>query len=1068
MGTQTNTSVAFLADDEKLLDFDRVSKKRFLAAYSYLTEEEYDATKNELKKLDKSATQVVIDRRIQKAMDVFENEGADISRLDFDEKERLLNAAMSELEKNWENEKSLYISQNGGRLEISYEQLADFIKARDAFKAEKKLEQAPLEYLRPNAKALEWGFDDGWHFKEVINGYAEFVNINDGPMSVSRLDIMDVFEGDGDAARQYAIDNSVEILQQGRDIFPDTDSSELGDFGNYSFPATEENKKWFAKNGLLLKQPLEFKWDKFSEKKFEKLYEEVKNKNATEGLKGAIELGGLSIELTRTTDKWNDEINCEIYQLGVERDYGKVFGIPYGNPVTFTVPFNVATGVNYGGFKYRLEKNIIDEIAPYKELRIAASQKTVDWDNEKAVKGYWSERLGERLADSFATLDFKPQEWSELLNKGADAREAIKTAAEDANLGDNLNWLLDNVPQEKLNEYFSDKQYCEDVFEVAKDSFIRSGFGDKYEASDIYTDAFVKLSELAGKEKEMREFGEQFMIDAGIAVKVFPYDKDSQSVEAVRDFLGEINGYSSNQVGNEEVRAFIDNIGRPRDGNYIIVGRKDNLGYIEWHDNERPETITYLPEILAEIKSWVDYKTGQDEDSEQYFDYNYIKQLKQKVEKTNAVRIEKIFDGIQSELGSGSAQTFAEMHEWIKENFPGWFDRVKIINAASRMIEGAADFGELSAEEFDARYGNGEASEKRMNIADFAANRVFTGKLSSWKEIQSFVSRESEKFMKETKAELEKEILSEIKEKWTFGDATVPDAVKIYNPKDFGLEDNGKLHVLLQFHIADSNEFGSAMSEDGLFNLINSDWQDGKFGGLEIDFNPIDVAKSGTIENYLANMKSHYEKELAEEKNSDIHKTIAETVEKNVDEVFKEKFPLAANEGKFKEYHRLETAEEIELFMAKNAGETDGRIDPKTAEAIKHYLDYDELGVFVDKEGRGYVFDLSEDSGLEENAKVVTNDDIIGCACDAAGKALDLGANEYDRDLDNALDVAWGNQRAMEVAHLKMQNNELQAKYDKLLSKHEKLQGDYDKLLDDLNSLSSGRAKRQKNSGMSY
>ena len=1016
METQTNTSVAFLDDDEKLLDFDRVSKKSFLEAYSYLTEEEYDATKNELKKLDKSATQVVVDRRIQKGMDVLERTGANISKLDFDGKEKLLNETMSELEKRWEKKKDLCVSRYGILFEINYEQLADLIKARDAFKAERKLEQAPLEYSRPNAKALEWGFDDGWHFKEVVNGYAEFRYSSREPMRVNRLDIMDVFESDEDAAKQYAIDNGVEILRQGRDIFPDTDSNEKLEYGE--FPATEENKKWFAKNGLLLNQPLEFKWDKFTEKQFEELYEEIKNKNATEGLKGSIELGGLSIELTRTTDKWNDEINCEIYQLGVEKAYGKLFGIPYGNPVTFTVPFNVATDVNYGGFKHRLEKKIIDEIAPYKELRIAASQKTVDWDNEKAVKGYWSERLGERLADSFATLDFKPQEWSELLNKGADAREAIKTAAEDANLGDNLNWLLDNVPQEKLNEYFSDKQYCEDVFEVAKDSFIRSGFGDKYEASDIYTDAFIKLSELADKEKEMREFGEQLMIDAGIAVKVFPYDKDSQSVEAVRDFLGEINGYSSNQVGNEEVRAFIDNIGRPvDDGNYIIVGRKDNLGYIEWHDNERPETITYLPGILAEIESWADYhRTGQDEDSEQYLDYNYIKQLKQKVEKTNAVRIEKVFDGIQSELGSGSAQTFAEMHEWIKENFPGWFDRVKIINVASRMIEGAADFGELSAEEFDARYGNGEASEKRMDIADFAANRVLTGKLSSWKEIQSFVSRESEKFMKETKAELEKEILSEIKEKWTFGDATVPDAVKIYNPKDFGLEDNGKLHVLLQFHIADSNEFGSAMPEDGLFNLINSDWQDDKFGGLEIDFNPIDVAKSGTIEEYLANMKSHYEKELAEEKNSDIHKTIAETVEKSVDEVFKEKFPLASNEGREVavplEQAHLETAEEIESFMAK--------------EAEEYVANKSDKGNFdVEKFGAAFF--------SESSMRIAFRD------------AATFGYNMAKNNI-----------------------TELQEKYDKLLSEHEKLQADYDKLLDNFNNLSSGRAKHQKNSGMGY
>ncbi|MBP5447144.1 MAG: hypothetical protein J6X95_03460 [Treponema sp.] len=1020
METQTNTSVAFLDDDEKLLDFDRVSKKRFLAAYSYLTEEEYDATKKELKKLDKSATQVVVDRRIQKGMDVLERTGADISKLDFDGKEKLLNETMSELEKRWEEKKDLCVSRYGMLFEINYEQLADLIKARDAFKAEKKLEQAPLEYLRPNAKALEWGFDDGWHFKEVINGYSEFVDmddINGGPTKICRLDIMDVFESDYDAATQYEIDTGIKILQQNRDLFPDTDSNEMLEYGE--FPATEKNLKWFAKNGLLLKQPLEFKWDKFTEEQFEKLYEEVKNRSVGEGFKGTVEIGGLSVEMFRRSDNEEDVFDCCIFQLDGKNEYSEKFGVPYDQPDVFTVPFRIVNNVNYGGFKHRLEKNIIDEIAPYKELRIAASQKTVDWDNEKAVKGYWSERLGERLADSFATLDFKPEEWSELLNKGADAREAIKTAAEDANLGDNLNWLLDNVPQEKLNEYFSDKQYCEEVFEIAKESFIRSGVGDKETETDVYTDAFVKLSELMGKENEMRHFGENLMLDAGIAVKVFPYAKDSQSVEAVRDFLAKIEGYpNSDEIGDDKVRAFIDNIGRPLDdGNYIIVGTKDNIGYIEWHDNERPETITYLPEILAEIESWADsHRTGQDEKSEQYLDYNYIHHLKQVEEMTNAARIEKIFDGIQSELGNGSAQTFAEMREWVKENFPGKTDRGNIVGAASRMIEGAADFGELNPEEFDARYGNGEASEKRMDLADFAAARVFTGKLSSWKEIQSFVSRESEKFMRETKAELEKEILSEIKEKWTFGDAAVPDAVKIYNPKDFGLEDNGKLHVLLQFHIADSNEFGSAMPEDGLFNLINSDWQDDKFGELEIDFNPIDVAKSGTIEEYLANMKSHYEKELAEEKNSDIHKTIAETVEKSVDEVFKEKFPLASNEGREVavplEQAHLETAEEIESFMAK--------------EAEEYVANKSDKGNFdVEKFGAAFF--------SESSMRIAFRD------------AATFGYNMAKNNI-----------------------TELQEKYDKLLSEHEKLQADYDKLLDNFNNLSSGRAKRQKNSGMGY
>ena len=38
----------FLNDDEKMADFEILTKKEFLTSYSYLTEEEYDNTKREV------------------------------------------------------------------------------------------------------------------------------------------------------------------------------------------------------------------------------------------------------------------------------------------------------------------------------------------------------------------------------------------------------------------------------------------------------------------------------------------------------------------------------------------------------------------------------------------------------------------------------------------------------------------------------------------------------------------------------------------------------------------------------------------------------------------------------------------------------------------------------------------------------------------------------------------------------------------------------------------------------------------------------------------------------------
>ena len=38
----------FLDDDEKMADFEILTRKEFLTSYSYLTEEEYDNTKREV------------------------------------------------------------------------------------------------------------------------------------------------------------------------------------------------------------------------------------------------------------------------------------------------------------------------------------------------------------------------------------------------------------------------------------------------------------------------------------------------------------------------------------------------------------------------------------------------------------------------------------------------------------------------------------------------------------------------------------------------------------------------------------------------------------------------------------------------------------------------------------------------------------------------------------------------------------------------------------------------------------------------------------------------------------
>lgn len=52
--TKKDDAVSFLSDQEKMYDFVRLTKEEFLASYSYLTEDEYDATLTALDELIKS------------------------------------------------------------------------------------------------------------------------------------------------------------------------------------------------------------------------------------------------------------------------------------------------------------------------------------------------------------------------------------------------------------------------------------------------------------------------------------------------------------------------------------------------------------------------------------------------------------------------------------------------------------------------------------------------------------------------------------------------------------------------------------------------------------------------------------------------------------------------------------------------------------------------------------------------------------------------------------------------------------------------------------------------------
>lgn len=80
------------------------------------------------------------------------------------------------------------------------------------------------------------------------------------------------------------------------------------------------------------------------------------------------------------------------------------------------------------------------------------------------------EELDFRLSESINLATSKPGVWNFLLEKGADGKNAVLMAAADAHLGENIDWFIDNLPEDKWNAIIKDRDLCKEILNTAKDS----------------------------------------------------------------------------------------------------------------------------------------------------------------------------------------------------------------------------------------------------------------------------------------------------------------------------------------------------------------------------------------------------------------------------------------------------------------------------------------------------------------------------------------------------------------------------------------------------------------------
>lgn len=119
----------------------------------------------------------------------------------------------------------------------SYKELEILIKGKDAF----EYGEDSLSFIRPDADAIENGFDNSWDFEEICKGYAEFADGYNESNVICRLDDMMIFDSDSDAAIQAKKDG-YQFLEVGKDIiFPEEMLNDDIEYRNYI--DTPENRK---------------------------------------------------------------------------------------------------------------------------------------------------------------------------------------------------------------------------------------------------------------------------------------------------------------------------------------------------------------------------------------------------------------------------------------------------------------------------------------------------------------------------------------------------------------------------------------------------------------------------------------------------------------------------------------------------------------------------------------------------------------------------------------------------------------------------------------------------------
>ncbi len=732
---------------------------------------------------------------------------------------KVINGCLNELEEMFDNinfpvDDYGLSDYNGNK--ISFENLVKLIKGRDTEKG-----VTSLTFKRPDAQQLKKAFAEDMHdFKDIINGY--FIDKNSLGAKAVVTDIsMGVFDSDLDAARQWEADTGGKILKEGKDIFMGLLYDEM-----FTYIDTPENREIL--DSFLLDKPLneKFEWKEFTSDKFKKMKSDLVLGINHNDMYGSVNLGSMSIDFQQREDGL---IDVDAYILG-EKGEGEIefdkniIPVPYSCFYLTSFKLDAIEYKDFESFKEWAQdlilKNITNSSASLHLVKESA-RPTVDWNNKKECYNLCDIKNGEEIlsiveSNALSMSNTDKDSCYNLLEEGADVHKALLFTAADANMYENCHWLLQTLKEihpNDLKKYFSDKNFADKMFNLAKES-VTNDRKNWTAISDIGFDGFKEIAVLCNREKEANQFYEKLLLEEDYAVKVVPYSRDEKDIEAVRNWLSTVENISPDEIGTDKVTAVIDNIGN-EDTMYLLVGTgKYNNDFIRHcvGDSSDEWAFTHaesLKDIFSIIENNAENHAAVSEDEEVKKDWEYVK------------NIQKIVNIIDSEK---EENTMKEVHTFTDD------------------IDKMRDFDKLSKEEFLSSYSYLNEEEYDATAAELK-EKGLTGK----------------QMVEKLEGEFDLEpVLKEVFDSNIETLDPIIDEAKLYHPEDYGLPSDDFTHIVVEFH---NNEelVGKEFTPAEIDELMNNAHVN--FKGREVRFNVVD-AEEGGIKKFFENLKEQ-NKELS-------------------------------------------------------------------------------------------------------------------------------------------------------------------------------------------------------------